>query len=123
MRHAFAAALGLALLFSSGCCTQRNTETAVSVDSYVEVLQKVKSNLVGKDGKGGIRATLDEALGNPEAGSPDAAVKDSSLNLVDDTVDLIDGTLEGKNAGAADNAGDGSSTDGSESDSAEDGDQ
>lgn len=85
-----ASALAFAL-FSSGCCTARDSETHVSVDSYKRALQQIRSNLVDD-----IRPGYKEALERSDLLPDTFPVR---LGLVDDTITLIDGTLAGATEG------------------------
>ncbi len=81
------------LLLIPGChsletCT--HPDTGVSIGSYVEALDKVKSNL------GEIRTAYDESMGlaDPEY-VPE--LREARLGLVDATTTLIDDALTGSN--------------------------
>lgn len=75
--------LALAL---AGCCTTRNPDTGVSVDSYVAALKKVSSNVAE------IRSDIATLDYDPE-------LKKAHMQVMDATVTLCDDTLAGKNAG------------------------
>lgn len=95
MRVSFTAALaGAMLLFMAGChspaaCT--HPDTGVSIESYVEALDKVKENL-GKIDKGYAEA-LDRAK---PAYVPE--LKEARLGLVSATITLCDDALLGSKA-------------------------
>jgi hypothetical protein len=94
-RPLLALVLGLALL-APGCCSTRDTETGVSVDSYKQAITKIKSNLTES-----IRPALATALDEvgQEGKKPYIdAYKEGKLTLIDATVQLCDDTLTGKNA-------------------------
>ena len=75
------------LIAPTGCCTNRNAETQVSVDSYVSALEKIKSNLVDD-----VRPGYAEAL---SASGVIPELQEARLGVLDDTVTLIDDTLTG----------------------------
>jgi len=81
-----ASVLALVLVLPAGCCTARNTETGVSVESYDAALGRIRVNLLE------VRAGYSEALTRSDL-LP--ATFPAKLGLIDDTVRLIDGTLSG----------------------------
>jgi len=81
-----ASVLALVLVLPAGCCTARNAETGVSIESYDAALGRIRVNLIQ------IRANYSEALKRSDL-LP--ATFPAKLGLVDDTVRLIDGTLSG----------------------------
>jgi len=81
------ALLVFALFTFPGCCTTRDSETQVSVDSYKAALVKIKSNL-----EEDIRPGYAEAL---EASGVIPELVEARLGLVDDTVTLCEDTLSG----------------------------
>ena len=93
-RTMFVVVLALVL---GGCTGTRNTETKVSVEMYVEVITKVKKNLTDS-----IRPALEKSLNDvgKEGVKPYIApYKKAKLDLLDDTVLLLDDTLKGAKAG------------------------
>jgi len=82
-----ASALALAL-FAPGCACKRNSETGVSIDSYVSTLEKVKAN-IEHDMLPGYTEALDRSDLVPE-------LKKARLGVVQDTLTLIDAALTGK---------------------------
>ena len=82
-----ASALTLAL-FTPGCAYKRNSETGVSIDSYVSTLEKVKSN-IEHDMLPGYTEALDRSDLVPE-------LKKARLGVVQDTLTLINAALTGK---------------------------
>jgi hypothetical protein len=77
-----------ALVLAPGCCTTRNADTGVSVESYVEGITKVRANIAE------IRSDL-------IAADYDATIKEADVQLIDATITLCDDMLAGKNAGTA----------------------
>lgn len=87
MKKLISGALLVVLLAAPGCCTNRNPDTQVSIDSYVSTLERVRTNL-----KDDVRPGYEEALLSsgviPE-------LVEARLGLVDDTLLLIDDALTG----------------------------
>jgi len=78
----------VALMISPvGCCTARDEQTGVSVDSYKAAITKVRSNIAE------IRSDVATVTYEP-------AIKAADLQLIDATIALCDDTLAGKTAGA-----------------------
>ena len=94
MKFLFSGLLAVVLVFTPGCCVERNPETGVSVTSYVEAITKIRSNIAE------IRTDI-------AAVSYDPTIKEADLQLIDATIHLCDDTLAGKNAGVAPTAGTG----------------
>lgn len=83
--------VALAMLLPAGCCTQRDPDTDVSIESYKRVLRQTRENLVDD-----VRPGYEEALRRSDL-LP--ATFDARLGVVDDTVRLIDGALAGSQEG------------------------
>jgi len=75
-------------LFAPGCAWKRNSETGVSIESYVKTLEKVKSNIEA-DILPSYTEALDKAKFVPE-------LQKAKLGVVQDTLTLIDSALTGK---------------------------
>lgn len=101
--------LVVALIALSGCCSTRNAETGVSVDSYVAALEKVKSNLED-DLKPAMEELLDKDTAHIEPW------KESKRNLLDDTITLCDDALQGDKAGRESDSESGDGTEGGDDD-------
>lgn len=86
------------VLLAPGCCSTRDAETSVSTDDYKAALNRVRTNLVDN-----IRPSVAEIMSADTTHLPEW--KEAKLDLIDDTVTLIDDTLAGKNAGTATGAG------------------
>ena len=84
-------ALALVLMMPVGCCTTRDSETSVSVESYKSALKQLRKNLATD-----IRPGYEEALKRSDL-LP--ATHNARLGVVDDSVRLIDGTLAGATEG------------------------
>jgi len=82
-----AAALAL-LLIGPGCACGRNSETGVSIESYVSTLERVKSNLEA-DILPGYTEALERSDLVPE-------LREARLGVVQDTITLIDAALTGE---------------------------
>lgn len=82
-----ACVLALVVLAATGCCTTRNTETQVSVDSYVMALEKIKSNLE-RDIRPGYKEAMEGSGWIPQ-------LQEARLGVVDDTITLCEDTLSG----------------------------
>ena len=96
MKKLITSAILVVLLVAPGCCTNRNPETQVSIDSYVAALERVKINLTDD-----IRPGYAEALA---ASGLLPELIEARLGLLDDTLTLIDDTLTG--AAEPENGGD-----------------
>jgi hypothetical protein len=91
MKKILTAAFVTLLLLAPGCACGRNAETGVSIESYVQTLQKVKSNL-----EADVLPGYTEAL---ERGDLVPELKKARLGVVQDTLTLIDAALMGEIAG------------------------
>ena len=80
-------ALTAVLVTAPGCCTTRNTETQVSVDSYVAAIEKIQSNLE-QDILPGYQEALESSNLIPE-------LQEARLGVVRDTITLCKDTLTG----------------------------
>jgi len=79
------------VLFLSACACDRHPVTMVSIDSYVESIEKIKDNLE-KDIRPGYKEALDAAV---EAEAIIPALRDARLDVVDTTIVLCDDCLNG----------------------------
>ncbi len=92
MKRFLSASLLAVALLAPGCCTTRNTETKVSIESYDNALKQIRKNLTES-----VRPGYAEALQRSDLLPATFAAK---LGVVDDTIALIDGTLTGGTAPA-----------------------
>lgn len=88
MKKLLSVALLALALVAPGCACGRNSETGVSIESYVQALEKVKSNI-----EADILPGYTEAL---ERGDLVPELKKARLGVVQDTLTLIDTTLKGE---------------------------
>ena len=97
MRKLFGSiALALVLVAPAGCCTTRNSETQVSVESYVAALERIKTNLTDD-----VRPGYAEAL---SASGVIPELQGARLGVLDDTLTLINDTLTGAAEAPAEDA-------------------
>ncbi len=85
-------ALIVALVALSGCCTTRNPDTGVSVESYVQTLEKIKSNL-----EDDLKPSMEELLAADTAHIE--PWKQAKRDLMNDTITLCNDALLGDEAG------------------------
>jgi len=88
MKKTLTAAFLMLLLIAPGCACGRNSETGVSIESYVQTLEKVKSNLEA-DIAPGYTEALERSDLVPE-------LKKARMGVVQDTLTLIDAALTGE---------------------------
>lgn len=80
--------LAVVLVLAPGCCTERDSTSGVSVESYKEALTQIRGNIAT------IRSDVAEITYHP-------VTKEANLQLLDATISLCDDTLAGKAAGTA----------------------